>query len=143
MLGAERNHVRLVEALLAANANVCAVDENGNSALHLACFYGHREVVRLLLGTEDVNVAVRERERKRVWGGEGRRGERSCSTLACSGGGGNLWSSGLSGVPLRTLVRFYPIPGSMWLECFSTAVTVLQIGTKCFLHWISEFSPRK
>lgn len=67
MLCAERNHARLVEVLLAANADICAVDENGNSALHLACFYGHREVVRLLLGAEDVNVAVREGE----FGGRG------------------------------------------------------------------------
>lgn len=58
MLCAERGHVSMVETLLGAGADVSAVDENGNSPLHLACFYSHREVARLLLSAEDVDVTV-------------------------------------------------------------------------------------
>lgn len=47
----------MVDVLLAAGADTFCVDENGNSALHLACFYGNREVVRLLL-TVDCDVTV-------------------------------------------------------------------------------------
>lgn len=47
----------MVDTLLASGANTCGVDENGNSALHLACFYGNRDVVQLLLSV-DVDVGV-------------------------------------------------------------------------------------
>lgn len=47
----------MVDALLTAGADVTCVDENGNSALHLACFYGNIDAVELLLAV-DVDVAV-------------------------------------------------------------------------------------
>lgn len=42
----------MANALLSAGADVGCVDENGNSALHLACFYGRMEAVELLLSAE-------------------------------------------------------------------------------------------
>lgn len=57
MLCAERGYTEMVDALLAAGADTSAMDENGNTALHLACFYANREVVQLLLST-DVDVVV-------------------------------------------------------------------------------------
>lgn len=57
MLCAERGHTLMVDSLLSAGADVCCVDENGNSALHLASFYGRADVVELLLSV-DVDVAV-------------------------------------------------------------------------------------
>ena len=59
MLCAERGHTGMVDALLSAGAEVCCVDENGNSALHLASFYGQAQVVELLLAV-DADVTVRE-----------------------------------------------------------------------------------
>lgn len=58
MLASERGHRDIVDALLSAGADVCGLDENGNSALHLACFYGNHNVVELLL-TVDVDLTVR------------------------------------------------------------------------------------
>lgn len=58
MLASERGHPDIVDALLSAGADVCGVDENGNSALHLACFYGNQNVVELLLAV-DVDLTVR------------------------------------------------------------------------------------
>ncbi|CAN0376592.1 unnamed protein product, partial [Hapterophycus canaliculatus] len=55
MLCAERGHTEMVDALLTAGADVTCVDENGNSALHLACFYGNIDAVELLLAV-DVDV---------------------------------------------------------------------------------------
>ncbi|CAN0385158.1 unnamed protein product, partial [Ectocarpus sp. 13 AM-2016] len=49
MLCAERGHTQMVDDLLSAGAEVSCVDENANSALHLACFYGNTEAVELLL----------------------------------------------------------------------------------------------
>lgn len=74
----------MVEALLAANADVCAVDENGNSALHLACYYGNTDVVQLLLGTEDVDVVVSDRCDRWGW-------TRVGGTLGLEGEGGGGW----------------------------------------------------
>lgn len=49
----------MVDSLLAAGADPGSVDENGNSALHLACFYGNSEVVQLLLMMDcDVGVSA-------------------------------------------------------------------------------------
>ncbi|CAM9638020.1 unnamed protein product, partial [Sphacelaria rigidula] len=59
ILCAERGHVDMVDSLLAAGADPGSVDENGNSALHLACFYGNSEVVQLLLMMDcDVGVSA-------------------------------------------------------------------------------------
>lgn len=57
MLCAERGYTEMVDSLLGAGADTSAVDENGNTALHLACFYANREVVQLLLSV-DVDVVV-------------------------------------------------------------------------------------
>lgn len=59
MLASERGHTDIVDALLSAGADVCSLDENGNSALHLACFYGNQNVVELLLAVDvDLTVCV-------------------------------------------------------------------------------------
>lgn len=58
MLCTERGHTEMVKALLSAGAEIGCVDENGNSALHLACFYGRMDAVELLLAVE-ADVAVR------------------------------------------------------------------------------------
>ncbi len=46
---AERGHVEIVRLLLAARADVNAVDAPGDSPLHLAARAGHAEVARLLI----------------------------------------------------------------------------------------------
>lgn len=58
MLCSEQGHTEMVDKLLAAGAETGGVDENGNSALHLACFYGNRDVVEILLSV-DVDLTVR------------------------------------------------------------------------------------
>lgn len=58
MLCAERGHTEMVDSLLSAGADAGCVDENGNSALHLASFYGRTDVVEVLLSV-DVDVTVR------------------------------------------------------------------------------------
>ena len=59
MLCAEQGHTEMVDSLLSAGADVCCVDENGNSALHLASFYGRTDVVELLLSVDcDVTVSA-------------------------------------------------------------------------------------
>lgn len=60
MLCAERGHTQMVDDLLSAGAEVSCVDENANSALHLACFYGNTEAVELLLAV-DADIAVSRR----------------------------------------------------------------------------------
>lgn len=57
----------MVDTLLGAGADTSGVDENGNTALHLACFYGNREVVQLLLSVDvDVVVSCRSSGRRRL-----------------------------------------------------------------------------
>ena len=62
MLASERGHTAIVAVLLTAGADVCSMDENGNTALHLACYYGNSGAVELLLAV-DVDLKV-------SWGGE-------------------------------------------------------------------------
>lgn len=50
----------MVDDLLSAGAEVSCVDENANSALHLASFYGNTEAVELLLAV-DADIAVSRR----------------------------------------------------------------------------------
>lgn len=53
--------MEVVQALLAAGADVGAAERNGNTALMLASATGHREVVRLLLAAKaDVNARRRD-----------------------------------------------------------------------------------
>lgn len=39
----------LIEGLVCLHADVCAVSNNGNSPLHIACLYGAYGIVELLL----------------------------------------------------------------------------------------------
>ncbi|CAN0497575.1 unnamed protein product, partial [Discosporangium mesarthrocarpum] len=61
LLCAECGHAEGVGELLVEGADVNATDENLYNALHLACYYGHSEVVQMLLSA-GVDVLVR-------WGG--------------------------------------------------------------------------
>lgn len=52
MSAAKRGHIKIVELLIRARANVHAKDHNEHTALMLAEFYGHKDIVRLLKEAE-------------------------------------------------------------------------------------------
>lgn len=53
MLACQLGHVTVAERLLEAGAEIDRQTEECSSALTLACHFGHKEVVDLLIGTDD------------------------------------------------------------------------------------------
>ena len=56
-MASQMGYLDVVELLLARDADVNIQNEDGETALHLAAFYGHSEVVQVLLGN-DVNLRM-------------------------------------------------------------------------------------
>ena len=56
----EEGHTAVVEALLAAGADVNAKDNSGYTALIWAVAMGHTDIVEMLLAVPDINVNVKE-----------------------------------------------------------------------------------
>ena len=60
--------VQLLESFLSNGADPNLPNNQGNTALHVACYYGERECASILLNYKGMLLErVRERERERIW----------------------------------------------------------------------------
>ncbi len=74
-------HIAIVQALLAAVANVNQEDINGQRPLHIACQRGNKEIVQLLLEQDNIEPLVKNKRRQIAFDIACRRGEAHIAAL--------------------------------------------------------------